>query len=294
LADADATLVVETDLPCVRCRYNLRTLSWAGHCPECGVAVELSLGRRWRPGVTRWLALGVVMWGLASLQPIFHQAAPVAIELCDGLAARWWPEAVGERARTGRELWWPIVVWGCGARPWLELGAFAVFAGALARAGRGRWRCSIPLILGVGVLVMDWLVEHCVVRSEYARGHLLAGLELSRGLAGLLTWVWLIRLSREFGIYGRRGIAGGLLLLALVRIVAAFFLAVLSFFVPLSGWVEDLMMYDDELARWHRLIAVASYGWDAAMYLAALNVLALAVWWRGWRAVAPVKGHVVR
>ncbi|MFQ5807806.1 MAG: hypothetical protein ACE5I3_15270, partial [Phycisphaerae bacterium] len=30
---------VETDLPCAKCGYNLRTLPWESKCPECGAAV---------------------------------------------------------------------------------------------------------------------------------------------------------------------------------------------------------------------------------------------------------------
>jgi hypothetical protein len=36
--------VIDTDLPCVRCGYNLRTLDRKGHCPECGLPVLLSIG----------------------------------------------------------------------------------------------------------------------------------------------------------------------------------------------------------------------------------------------------------
>ena len=33
---------VETDLYCVTCEYNLRTLSTAGRCPECGTLVSVT------------------------------------------------------------------------------------------------------------------------------------------------------------------------------------------------------------------------------------------------------------
>lgn len=53
--------ILEYDLPCVRCGYNLRTLSAAGRCPECGLAVALtaSLGgelAHTRPSYVRRLA----------------------------------------------------------------------------------------------------------------------------------------------------------------------------------------------------------------------------------------------
>jgi hypothetical protein len=42
---------VETDLPCARCGYNLRTLAWESKCPECGAPVlrsGLAVGFRFR------------------------------------------------------------------------------------------------------------------------------------------------------------------------------------------------------------------------------------------------------
>jgi hypothetical protein len=35
--------IVTADIPCRRCAYNLRTLSVAGVCPECGAPVEISI-----------------------------------------------------------------------------------------------------------------------------------------------------------------------------------------------------------------------------------------------------------
>jgi hypothetical protein len=36
---SDHTARVETDLPCAKCGYNLRTLAWDGKCPECSAPV---------------------------------------------------------------------------------------------------------------------------------------------------------------------------------------------------------------------------------------------------------------
>ena len=47
------------DLPCARCRYNLRGLSVRGVCPECGVPVRATL-------------LAVVDPHASEIQPIFH------------------------------------------------------------------------------------------------------------------------------------------------------------------------------------------------------------------------------
>ena len=38
--------VIDRDTSCRRCGYNLRGLSTAGQCPECGAEVESSIGSR--------------------------------------------------------------------------------------------------------------------------------------------------------------------------------------------------------------------------------------------------------
>src|SRR5262249_23944264 len=58
-----ATTVVEDDLPCVHCGYNLKTLQSTMRCPECGllasdtVTLSAELSRS-RPGWLRWLVAG--------------------------------------------------------------------------------------------------------------------------------------------------------------------------------------------------------------------------------------------
>jgi hypothetical protein len=46
---------VEADLPCVSCEYNLRTLSIAGVCPECGQPVIKSIRRGLHEADLKWL-----------------------------------------------------------------------------------------------------------------------------------------------------------------------------------------------------------------------------------------------
>lgn len=41
-AATEAAEIVEADLPCTACAYNLRTLSWDGKCTECGLPVRRS------------------------------------------------------------------------------------------------------------------------------------------------------------------------------------------------------------------------------------------------------------
>lgn len=91
------------DLPCLRCRYNLRGLSVLGACPECGTPVRATLlsvvdpfaGElrpvRWR----RTVAWGLVVWGGAALAAAIllwtTQAADALEVLLDRPLRAAWP-----------------------------------------------------------------------------------------------------------------------------------------------------------------------------------------------------------
>lgn len=121
--DDDVGKVVEVDLPCVGCGYNLRTLEEGGKCPECGEAVARAVahaavvGQIGRPGRVAKAAL--VLAG-AALVP----AVPAG---CFGVVALWM--APGERA-------WGVafqVVMGCAFVA--AAGVVAWVAGLLLSAG---------------------------------------------------------------------------------------------------------------------------------------------------------------
>jgi hypothetical protein len=73
-ADQDVSIehVLEVDCPCVACGYNLRGLSGAGRCPECGHSAALSVRGDWLiHSDVRWrrrVALGVRL--LAGAMPL--------------------------------------------------------------------------------------------------------------------------------------------------------------------------------------------------------------------------------
>ncbi len=74
---ADDTLTAELagDLPCVRCRYNLRGLTIRGMCPECGTSVRTTVLARVDPMANelrpirfrRLVAFGMVAWAAGGL-----------------------------------------------------------------------------------------------------------------------------------------------------------------------------------------------------------------------------------
>jgi hypothetical protein len=70
-ASARTSAVVTTDLPCIRCAYNLRTLPWNGICPECGHPVRHSrmpAGLRFHSfSEVRWARRSVALWVLGGL-----------------------------------------------------------------------------------------------------------------------------------------------------------------------------------------------------------------------------------
>src|SRR4051812_48553197 len=68
------TGVVEKDISCVRCGYNLRTLSKAGVCPECAAPVAESLkGGPFNNAPAWWMkrvASGLGLLGVSFLAPV--------------------------------------------------------------------------------------------------------------------------------------------------------------------------------------------------------------------------------
>lgn len=89
ITDVDESTRITTDLPCMKCGYNLRTLPLAGRCPECGVPVERTTrGNLLRFSDPKWIAGlsgGVQCW-LAALLVFLLGISLAAITI--GLGAR--------------------------------------------------------------------------------------------------------------------------------------------------------------------------------------------------------------
>lgn len=81
---ASPALIVEHDLSCVRCAYNLRMLQQTGRCPECGLPVTLSveLGfalAKSRPAYVRRLSRACWLLLLARLLPLTLAIAEIVL-----------------------------------------------------------------------------------------------------------------------------------------------------------------------------------------------------------------------
>ncbi len=78
--------VTPTQFHCVRCGYNLTGLTIGGRCPECGEAIENSLGRR-HSDRTCGAAVACMILGILSLVAC-PMLGPVAIIFCYQAQAR--------------------------------------------------------------------------------------------------------------------------------------------------------------------------------------------------------------
>lgn len=147
-APADLALELIGALPCVRCTYNLRGLSVAGVCPECGTAIRATilarvdpLAKELQPLHTPLLtALLLLVWALAALLAAIASWVPRVLE---GL------ERLGQA--TGEVDWAPPVAQAC-----LALSALAALAlvrphrltpPARSLAALGAILLHIPLLL---------------------------------------------------------------------------------------------------------------------------------------------------
>ena len=80
-----AAAQVTQDLTCVECGYNLRTLSYAGQCPECGMSVLVSARGDWLAGADPdWLRALVhgAWWLRASIFMAFPSIYPGVMFSC--------------------------------------------------------------------------------------------------------------------------------------------------------------------------------------------------------------------
>jgi DNA-directed RNA polymerase subunit RPC12/RpoP len=75
---ATPTALIQEDILCLRCGYNLRTLARSARCPECGEGVGVSLVNRRPPVIINWrrLALGAAV---AAFVAAWHAAGMMGL-----------------------------------------------------------------------------------------------------------------------------------------------------------------------------------------------------------------------
>ena len=172
-SEVAAEAVVKQDTACVRCGYNLRTLSREGKCPECGASVAASLvrgpfggaGRGWMMRVAVGLSLLLVASGLllgAMLNQNYRDLTEAAFTLGPG-------------------------------------GAKAAVAGDALQRGDVRGVAVLSLLVhAVGVVLVMWPDQpsigprvKMIVLNGVAIGVLVVGIFVAAGWRDvLLPWKW--------------------------------------------------------------------------------------------------------
>ena len=151
---ADGAGVVDTDLACARCGYNLRTAAWAGVCPECGLAVERS-----RPiGDLRFESLQAVrraraVVGFAVIVILLLAFAYLGRILWYWYVSRFWNEmqTPGSSARQFVDTFSKALGYSYTAAAWLLAAAGSYFALTVGPRGPA-WKAWIPGLAFLGAV----------------------------------------------------------------------------------------------------------------------------------------------
>lgn len=230
--EPSAQLTVQTDIPCTRCGYNLRTCAETGLCPECAEPVCRSIGawsvaKRITPGIRR----GTAVLAVSVLLPTAAYCVVVGWTLA---SAPYW-EQMSTRGSTAGLL--NKVVWR--GLSYAQLASVALDAvavtlwlyaiPAVSRA-RGAWlaRCAIVVAGGSAVALIGVDLRVWATFPPGGPRPLTAALVLSYEIAAVLAAfalvvAWVLALA-SFGTHPRRrfalpACAVGLVLL--MRLVAA-------------------------------------------------------------------------
>lgn len=193
------------DLPCVRCRYNLRGLSVRAVCPECGTPVRVTLlavvdPRAGELQIIRWrwpVALGLLVW---SLSAVVAAAANWTLRITD-LTNRF--------AGTSLDTSWAagIVVAGCFVS---GLGALAMLRPHAGIPLRARLEAGLAIAAYIPLtLILAWIhLVHDPGRPEpYFGGYPgSAARELARLASGFLIIVILVGLRSNWQLMVKRSV----------------------------------------------------------------------------------------
>jgi hypothetical protein len=205
LAQLDEQGLIDEDIACARCDYNLRTMTVDGTCPECGMIVSDTLQQRLfdRPRWLRHLAIGAALGAIAmaisavcglsivagalELQSFFDIQLAVALLMASSLLGVWAGWLLSTTDRVGRR--WYFV-----PRCLLQLG-FALFVSPMLGSHDYDDFVWGAVILSAGIL---WLCMHMsriaatwLARRRLASHCRVVGVGLAGGLvaAGYVTAV---------------------------------------------------------------------------------------------------------
>ena len=174
---------VADDVHCRNCGYNLRTLSAAGRCPECGEPVAVSIRREWlREADPKWLSM--VRMGLAMSAVGCLAIAAVSIDI----AAPWRALLPQSKVFYISLVLVAAGAWAMGAS---ETGESVTVAYRRRRSGM-RWF----FIVALGIRLFLWVVIWA------------GNLGLPRNFFGFAGWVAVI--CRAAGITLQVQVVGGL------------------------------------------------------------------------------------
>lgn len=193
---------MKTNLPCVGCGYNLRTLPVDGRCPECNRPVRAAFANPiWRGSHRElcWTRLGVGLWALAIFMPavtfvIFNVWILGSASFWEDLHVRDSAPAIAQR--------WIIHLWIFSHEGGAVVLGFAILAilgpGGTALTNRGRWlRKAVGVIaalggLGVGgAAAVSYAHHYSGVPAFVNTGSSFCAVALA--LASIFAWVSLIR-----------------------------------------------------------------------------------------------------
>lgn len=188
--------VIERDIRCIRCKYNLKGLEVGGRCPECGQEISLSVSRfqhqmrRQLRRSRRWRAwLGSLPKMLA--EPFHFRRKRQPETLLDDAQPHWRREMAEAALLMVIALLWPL----------LGMPAARLLTGQWRLAGRDGHHVTFntPLWIGVSYLacycvpwVLAWLAMWKTGRREFVRiGHRNDCL-LFRASVRVLSIIWVL------------------------------------------------------------------------------------------------------
>lgn len=243
-----------TDLPCIGCGYNLRTLPDDGRCPECNRPVRSSLAEPiWRGSSRelRWTRFGVGLWLIAAIVPT---ATYILLDVWLLTLARFW-----DALRIPNSA--PAIANRCITHVWVvshETGALILGSAILAllwprettttdrRRGLRKAVAAIAALGGLGVgggAAVSYANQFAAVPTFVFVGSTCSAIALA--LASVFAWVSLIR---RLGKAGR--LVAVLLSCTLVVQLLNMLLLVLTGFInavgiPVCGWVPFISEWCD-------------------------------------------------